>query len=193
MTAWRWGTVTASSPLRVRLDGDSDQLPFAPAKIAGGGGALVTGSRVWCQMEGNQVIIHSAPSPLDVYPVGSIYLAVNPTNPAGLFGGTWQAWGTGRVPIGVDTSQAEFNTVQKTGGAKTHTLTVNEMPNHNHPPGTGGNFVTNMYPNAGNWVFTTGASNMNANGGTTTGNTGGGAAHNNLPPYITCFMWLRTA
>lgn len=46
--------------------------------------------------------------------------------------GTWVAWGAGRVPVGVDTAQTEFNTVEKTGGEKTHTLATNEMPRHNH-------------------------------------------------------------
>lgn len=53
-----------------------------------------------------------------VYPVGSIYLSVNSVNPSELFGGTWAAWGTGRVPVGVDASQTEFNAVEKSGGLK---------------------------------------------------------------------------
>lgn len=67
-----------------------------------------------------------------VYPVGSIYLSVNSTNPSSYFGGTWVAWGSGRVPIGVNTSDTSFNTVEKTGGNKTHAITSNEMPSHNH-------------------------------------------------------------
>ena len=63
-----------------------------------------------------------------IYPVGSIYMSVNNTSPASLFGGTWQSWGSGRVPIGVNTSDSEFSTVEKTGGSKylqshTHTFT----------------------------------------------------------------------
>ena len=67
-----------------------------------------------------------------IYPVGSIYLSINNANPGTIFGGTWASWGTGRVPVGVDTAQTEFNTVQKTGGAKTHTLSTSEMPSHTH-------------------------------------------------------------
>lgn len=66
------------------------------------------------------------------YPIGSIYMSVNSTSPATLFGGTWVRWGNGRIPVGVDTSQTEFNTVGKTGGEKTHTLTEAEMPQHSH-------------------------------------------------------------
>ena len=66
------------------------------------------------------------------YPVGSIYISKNNTNPETIFGGTWVAYGTGRTLVGVDTSQSEFNTVEKTGGEKTHTLSIAEMPSHTH-------------------------------------------------------------
>ena len=77
--------------------------------------------------------LHLAQEILDIiYPVGSIYMSVNSTNPKNLFGGTWVAWGTGRVPVGIDTSQTEFASVEKTGGEKTHKLKVSEMPSHEH-------------------------------------------------------------
>ena len=60
-----------------------------------------------------------------IYPVGSIYMSVNGTNPANFFGGTWTAWGQGRVPVGV-ASSGTFNYVEKTGGAETHTLTTSQ-------------------------------------------------------------------
>ena len=55
-----------------------------------------------------------------IYPVGSIYISVNSTNPGNLFGGTWVAWGAGRVPVGVNTSDSDFKTPEKTGGSKSH-------------------------------------------------------------------------
>lgn len=63
-----------------------------------------------------------------IYPVGSIYISVKNTNPGTLFGGTWTAWGSGRVPVGVNASETAFSTVEKTGGSKytqmhTHTFT----------------------------------------------------------------------
>lgn len=67
-----------------------------------------------------------------IYPIGSIYMSVNSTNPSTLFGRTWSAWGKGRVPVGIDTSQSEFNSVEKNWWRKKHTLTVGEMPSHNH-------------------------------------------------------------
>ena len=59
-----------------------------------------------------------------VYPVGAIYMSVNPTNPWAFPRTAWAEWGKGRVPVGVDTSQTEFNKAEKTGGTKTVTLTV---------------------------------------------------------------------
>ena len=51
-----------------------------------------------------------------MYPVGSIYMSTKSTNPSTYFGGTWVAWGSGRVPVGINTSDSNFNTVEKTGG-----------------------------------------------------------------------------
>ena len=62
------------------------------------------------------------------YPVGAIYLSIDSTNPGVLFGGTWKQIAQGRTLVGVDTSQAEFNDVKKTGGEKAHTLSVGEKP-----------------------------------------------------------------
>ena len=127
------------------------------------------------------------------YPVGSIYMSVKNVSPATLFGGTWTAWGTGRVPVGIDTSQTEFSTVEKTGGAKTHTLTVDQIPSHSHSE--------SITKTVDNLVGTVGTSGTRAavkgtdteTSSPTTGTKGGGAAHNNLQPYITCYMWKRTA
>ena len=66
------------------------------------------------------------------YPIGAIYLSIDSTNPTKLFGGTWQQIAQGRTLVGVDTSDIDFNIVEKTGGEKTHTLTVAEMPSHTH-------------------------------------------------------------
>ena len=67
------------------------------------------------------------------YPVGSIYTAVVSTNPATLLGvGTWSAFGSGRVLVGVNTGDSDFDTVEETGGSKTHTLETSEIPSHEH-------------------------------------------------------------
>lgn len=76
-----------------------------------------------------------------VYPVGSLYFnATSITNPSELLGiGTWVAFGTGRVIVGYDASDSDFNLVEKTGGAKTTVLTTDNLPSHTHtvnPPST---------------------------------------------------------
>ena len=125
-----------------------------------------------------------------IYPVGSIYMSATlstTTQVANALGGTWEAFGAGRVPVGVDTTQTEFNTVLKTGGEKTHTLTIAEMPSHKHD--------LRKYMNSGTdtgWVL----DNVNMKYGWTAedvASTGGGQSHNNLQPYITCYMYKRTA
>ena len=213
------------------------------------------------------------------YNVGEIYMSVNPTSPAVLYGGTWSRWGQGRVPVGVNESVTDFNTVGKEGGAATHVLTAAQLGSHTHaisahrhgltqlgsvmrwysnPSDTGGsaeivgatpwvrrlhpgngngrnglsvsaatrNFVdlvtpigsdqhtvvtthqvynrSEAYPNesedvfyglfTGSGAFSAGATTFQS--GTLTrnnvasGSAGSGTAHNNLQPYITCFMWV---
>lgn len=121
-----------------------------------------------------------------VYPVGSIYMSVNSTNPKTLFGGTW-------VQI-KDRFLLAAGTTYKagaTGGEAAHTLTASEMPSHNHAV---------YYPNAG-------AADHSAPGnypdgpsdstyyaiGSYTSSAGGGTAHNNMPPYLSVYVWKRTA
>ena len=125
-----------------------------------------------------------------IYPVGSIYFSIKNTNPSKWFGGTWTAWGSGRVPVGVASNQTEFATVEKTGGEKTHTLTQAEMPTHNHAIySQGGGVVTGK-----GWVpQAIDGKDTGQVMGDTIWNTGGNQAHNNLQPYITCYMWKRTA
>ena len=126
---------------------------------------------------------------LAVYPIGSIYISVNSTNPGTLFGGTWVAFATGRTLVGIDTSQTEFDTVEETGGAKTHTLTITEMPSHTHRQVV----VANTGPNDTRKDFVSDDNGGEYDQGVYTGATGGGGAHNNLQPYIVTYMFKRTA
>lgn len=117
-----------------------------------------------------------------LYPVGIIVEFKVSTDPATLFGfGTWAAFGAGRVTVGIDAGQTEFDTVEETGGAKTHTLTEAEMPAHTHTIG----HVAGDQDGSG--------SNGSISGSGVTGSTGGGGAHNNLQPYIVVYRWVRTA
>jgi hypothetical protein len=140
-----------------------------------------------------------------VYPVGSIYISVVSTNPATLLGvGTWVAFGTGRTLVGIDAGQTEFDTVEETGGAKTHTLLEAEIPSHTHTitdPGHAHTQTTSATDGASGRADSSSGgatynnvANINSNTtGITINNTGGGGAHNNLQPYIVVYMWKRTA
>lgn len=125
-----------------------------------------------------------------IYPVGSIYLSVNSTNPSTYFGGTWTAFAAGRTLVGLDAGQTEFDTVEETGGAKTHTLTTSEMPSHTHGSAVGGSSIVSFVGSGGNIDFNSGPRGL---GHLATASAGGDGAHNNLQPYITVYMWKRTA
>jgi hypothetical protein len=125
-----------------------------------------------------------------IYPVGSIYLSVTMSSASQVetaFGGTWVAWGAGRVPVGVDTSDTAFDTVEETGGEKTHTLTVEEMPIHKH------DFEYGTNTSGAGIRATVASGNGPYYSGNPIGNSGGDQAHNNLQPYITCYMYKRIA
>ena len=167
-----------------------------------------------------------------IYPVGAIYMSTSGTNPGNLFGGTWVAWGSGRVPVGVNGNDGNFNAVEKTGGQSTVTIASNNLPAHNHgvnDPGHQHTLDIGAYriPTAAQdigevqsssssgsysspsvsgstttqeWTQFSGTSLTPASSGTgisiqnAYGNAGGGAdAITNLQPYITCYMWKRTA
>lgn len=129
-----------------------------------------------------------------IYPVGSIYMSVNPTNPSELFPQTaWMEWGKGRVPVGVDTSQTEFNKAEKTGGSKTVTLTVDQMPRHTHNVPKPEWYGVTSESDTGFGLLRTKNPNKDGSDGFVSASAGGGKAHSNLQPYITCYMWVRTA
>ena len=122
------------------------------------------------------------------YPVGGIFTTTtayaNSAAVVNAIGGTtWTAFGAGKVLVGVDASDADFNTVEETGGAKTHTLSISEMPAHTHSA-----FKATTYENMS--IHDIGGYRGQAS--VNTGSTGGGAAHNNVQPYITVYMWKRT-
>ncbi len=163
-----------------------------------------------------------------VYPVGSVYIAATSSaNPNYLFAGTtWERFATGRTLVGYDGNDSDFSETGSEGGEKTHILTVDELPAHNHSvtveskelKGSVWNFVgqnANYGPgNSTSGVFSKGGDGTcfyPSSTGKATGindgftmdathehtasasDTGSGAAHNNMPPYIVVNMWKRTA
>ena len=138
-----------------------------------------------------------------MHPVGSIVITTVAQSPELVFGGTWITWGSGRVPVGVDKAQEEFETVEKTGGEKSHWLSIHETPSHTHalePNGSAYSFawgaskgnvhvqanaVGGASPSGSNYLYT------RQNEWNQTGASGSTQPHNNLQPYITCYMWKR--
>lgn len=129
----------------------------------------------------------------DAYPVGSLYFnAAVSTNPATLLGfGTWEAFGAGRVILGVGTGNDGTDglvvAAGATGGAYNHVLTIDEMPAHDHAGGTYGN--TESYLAGGNPAR--GGNNQTYSGSVPS--NGGGLKHNNTQPWIGVYIWKRTA
>ena len=114
-----------------------------------------------------------------IYPVGSIYMSVNSTNPSLLFGGTWELL-KDRFLLGAGGTYG----VGATGGEAEHTLTIAEMPAHRHY------MIANIGGNT-HMAIATGSGSYNTNGRTT--EEGNDQPHNNMPPYLAVYMWKRTA
>ena len=121
---------------------------------------------------------------LTLYPVGAVYISVNSTSPASLFGGTWEQLQDRFLLAAGSTYSAG-----STGGEATHTLTVDEMPSHSH--------TINRYTSS---VGSTGTGfSREQNVAISKDNqygphsTGGDLPHNNMPPYLAVYMWKRVS
>lgn len=120
----------------------------------------------------------------DIYPVGSIYMNINSTNPSELFGGTWeQIKDTFLLACGDTYSNGA------TGGEATHTLTIQEMPSHQHNvlEANGGGYAAPFTEEG----FLYQASNIGYWSTTRTDFAGGNQPHNNMPPYLAIYVWKR--
>lgn len=118
------------------------------------------------------------------HPVGSVYITISSSfNPANQWGGTWSKIAEGQCLIQAGNTYA----LGSTGGETTHTLTVSEMPSHDHG--------LNHFRGSGNIQHGSDWSTLLLNGSAVynTTTTGGGKAHNNLPPYLAVNIWKRTA
>jgi len=146
-----------------------------------------------------------------LHPVGSIYInATNSTNPGTLLGfGTWTAFGAGRVPVGFNSGNALFDTAEETGGSAdaitvshTHTFTGTALAGHTHQVGSRDSTANDGGGSAQEFVndYGTGsgtpATTSSVSGGTPAGTistTGLSGTNANYQPYITVYMWKRTA
>ena len=111
-----------------------------------------------------------------MYPIGSIYMSSNNTNPSTIFGGYWRKIES-KFLFGANSSGSDLGSE---GGERTHTLTIAEMPAHTH---------TQIVGSSG--AGADALSGRNGWGGNATGSTGGSQAHNNMPPYLTVNIWER--
>ena len=126
--------------------------------------------------------------------MGSIYLSTKSTNPSILFGGTWVSWGSGRVPVGVNTGDSNFNTVEKTGGSKSH---KHLLPYASDTKSGNWSYLQWNHDFGYGSVAITSQNRLKLNG-----NPESVAIQlyqpytqevSTLQPYITCYMWKRTA
>lgn len=167
------------------------------------------GSGCSVDIHGNTININGKSFLDRTYPVGSIYMSTSATNPTNLFGGTWVAWGAGRVPVGFNGGDGNFNSSEKTGGSKTINIQHNHgLSNARAAVGRADSSTSTIsYTAGGNphnvyfdrefsyWGGIAGVSKHATDTAKIYGNTdnGGSTAASVLQPYITCYMWKRTA
>ena len=146
-----------------------DTLPDSPAT-----------NQLFFQTVGSNFVLDN------VYPIGSIYMNVNSTNPGTLFGGTWEQI-QGKFLLGMSSSYPAGSQ----GGEASHTLTVSEMPNHTHSiigySASGNDYSGSDADLSFNY------NNTMVGWSGRTASAGGNQAHNNMPPYISVYIWKRTA
>ncbi len=188
-------------PEKSLLKGNNGQLEVA-GKIYGTAAELT--DDVTVNNLSAKTAIYAKNQPLMPTHVGQIIMSTTldtAAKVAEIYGGTWVTWSAGRVPVGYSASEAEFNAVNKTGGNKSVTLSVAQMPSHNHGVKSlrFKNAWTATGTGSGNWLAPSAyvwESNAQFNDIPITGetrNTGSGNAHSNIQPYITCYFWRRTA
>lgn len=127
-----------------------------------------------------------------VFPIGRGFIDFTDTDYSNYLGFTWERELIGMTPIGLDVNDNDFNTIGKTGGEKTHTLTVEEMPSHTHPfyyaVENGSDWGINL-----NWSSKVPGGLSDPGAGQGIGSRGGNQPHNNLQPYQVVAYWKRTA
>ena len=134
---------------------------------------LVDGTSTNIEENGNNISIQIN------FPIGYIYMSTSSTNPSTYFGGQWQRIAKGRTLVGVDENDTDFSSAELTGGEKTHTLIVSELPSNVIQTATTGS-------NADGYIMRGGYTS------TGTYNIGGsGNAHNIMQPYFTCYIWEK--
>lgn len=142
------------------------------------------------KLKADQINYDENTSILDaIFPVGRGFIDFTNTDYTNYLGFTWERELVGLTPVGLDTTQTEFNTIGKTGGEKTHKLTVEEMPNHNHNALSARWMDRKINTSGGAWGFSADDSSPTQ----MLKSTGGSQSHNNLQPYKVVAYWKRVA
>lgn len=131
-----------------------------------------------------------------MYPVNSIYISLNSISPASLYGGTWERFGNGKTLVGVDESDTDFSSANKTGGEKAHTIIANELPEHYHPFPAYSSGDTNYEPNFAidGWRYSGQyhtSDGWHRREGHTYNNETLNTPMNIVQPYVTVYIWKR--
>jgi len=179
-------------------------VPTAPTQSAGNNTTRIATTAFVTTAVSNATVTAAEVNAL-AYPIGSIYTAIVSTNPNTLLGvGTWSAFGSGKVLVGLDSGDGDFNSSEETGGAKTvgsgtsgsTTLSTSQMPAHTHN-------MQQVYNSgsgtAGGEQFWSGSRSAQDQSPVTL-STGGGSGHTHttpshslVQPYIVVYFWKRTA
>lgn len=126
-----------------------------------------------------------------IFPVGQIVIKGDNEDYSNWLGFTWERTAVGKVLVGIDSTDDDFNTIGKTSGEKTHTLTIDEMPKHRHTQisaNSGSSGLTGTTYSGLGW-----STGNNEILGNAMQNTGGSQPHNNLQPYQVVAYWKRVA
>lgn len=191
---------TIADYLKDRVETLTNKTLTSPA-ISGGtvDGATISGGTVASDTNVVEVL-------KKVYPVGCIYTSTVSTNPSTLFGfGTWSAFGAGKVMVGLDSSDTDFDTAEETGGQKTtgHAFPITAL-NANKSQDSGSNYWNSIIPDINNYLTSMGSSattqglamrnvggDIRTNGTTMTEITHYRYTAPNLQPYIVTYFWKR--
>lgn len=118
------------------------------------------------------------------FPIKKVVIFNDNDDHSNYLGFTWKRIASGKMLVGIDSADTDFNTIGKTGGEKTHTLTIDEIPSHSH---------NTYYGPSGNvYAGTTTTKTASPRDDLIT-YTGGGQAHNNMPPYQVVALWQRVS
>ena len=119
-------------------------------------------------------------------PVGKVEIFFDNNDHSNYLGFKWERTSIGKVPVGINSNDSDFNTIGKTGGEKTHQLTIAEIPSHNHEQ-------NGSRSSGSSWCGTFSPNLTTGNPSVYTFNTGGDQPHNNLQPYEVMAFWKRIA